>query len=92
MRTLRQDLWANVTERLGDRWGRGIRYGEVPPNANPEDIETLAVILQQMSDNLYAIEQMPDSSPDIFAEDAFDSGFNKQLLALVAAYDQGSAR
>jgi len=30
VRTLPQDMWAQITESLGDRWGRGIRYGEPP--------------------------------------------------------------
>lgn len=32
IRTELQDVWAQIVERLGDRWGRGIRYG-----ADPED-------------------------------------------------------
>ena len=30
IRTELQDVWAQMTERLADRWGRGIRYGEDP--------------------------------------------------------------
>jgi ppGpp synthetase/RelA/SpoT-type nucleotidyltranferase len=30
IRTELQDLWAQIVERLGDRWGRGIRYGDDP--------------------------------------------------------------
>jgi len=30
VRTKQQDLWAQVFERLGDRWGRTIRYGGFP--------------------------------------------------------------
>ena len=30
IRTELQDTWAQMTERLADRWGRGIRYGEGP--------------------------------------------------------------
>lgn len=33
VRTRLQDLWAQIVERLGDRWGRGIRYGEAPQEA-----------------------------------------------------------
>lgn len=32
IRTAGQDLWAQLVERLGDRWGRQIRYGEGPPS------------------------------------------------------------
>lgn len=31
VRTWRQDQWAQIVEALGDKWGRGIRYGEDPP-------------------------------------------------------------
>lgn len=34
IRTRRQDQWAQIVERLGDRWGRQIRYGYLP--AEPE--------------------------------------------------------
>jgi hypothetical protein len=30
IRTELQDTWAQIMERLADRWGRGIRYGEPP--------------------------------------------------------------
>jgi ppGpp synthetase/RelA/SpoT-type nucleotidyltranferase len=30
IRTLWQDRWAQVTESLGDNWGRGLRYGDGP--------------------------------------------------------------
>jgi hypothetical protein len=30
VRTCLQDLWAQVVERVGDVWGRGIRYGSGP--------------------------------------------------------------
>jgi hypothetical protein len=30
VRTDLQDTWAQIVERLADRWGRGIRYGEDP--------------------------------------------------------------
>lgn len=30
VRTVLQDRWAQITEKLGDAWGRQIRYGEPP--------------------------------------------------------------
>ncbi|HUY50890.1 MAG TPA: RelA/SpoT domain-containing protein [Streptosporangiaceae bacterium] len=30
VRTEMQDAWAQLVENLGDRWGRGIRYGDDP--------------------------------------------------------------
>ena len=88
VRTLRQDLWANLAERFGDRLGRGIRYGEMPPNSDPEVIDSLTTILQQLSDSFYAVEKMPNCNPDIFADDALDSKIIKNLFAVLAALDQ----
>lgn len=31
VRTHLQDRWAQIVESLGDKWGRGIRYGDDPP-------------------------------------------------------------
>ena len=36
VRTVLQDLWAQVVERLADRWGRGIRYGDLPNDPDAE--------------------------------------------------------
>lgn len=30
IRTKLQDVWAQLNESLGDRWGRGLRYGDGP--------------------------------------------------------------
>ena len=34
VRTWWQDQWAQIVESLGDKWGRGIRYGEGPADAD----------------------------------------------------------
>jgi len=41
VRTFLQNLWANVFERLADRWGRGIRYGELPNDPDAEVFDGL---------------------------------------------------
>lgn len=33
VRTPLQNLWAQIMERVGDRYGRGVRYGELPDDA-----------------------------------------------------------
>jgi ppGpp synthetase/RelA/SpoT-type nucleotidyltranferase len=60
-----QDSWAQIVERLGDRWGRGIRYGQDPEN--PEGIvrsgenvltrRKLLEILMTLSDTILSVEQ-----------------------------------
>ena len=34
VRTELQNYWAQIVERLADRWGRGVRYGEGPADAH----------------------------------------------------------
>lgn len=36
IRTEMEDSWAQIVERLGDRWGRGLRYGDGPDAADTE--------------------------------------------------------
>jgi ppGpp synthetase/RelA/SpoT-type nucleotidyltranferase len=65
IRTELQDSWAQIVERLGDRWGRGIRYGQDPEN--PEglvrsggDVFTrreLLEVLMRLSDAILRVER-----------------------------------
>jgi len=65
VRTQLQDLWAQVFERLGDRWGRAIRYGGLPdePDAialdgNPRMTRRHVVQgMQQFSDEIDRVER-----------------------------------
>jgi ppGpp synthetase/RelA/SpoT-type nucleotidyltranferase len=36
IRTKLQDTWAQITEKLGDAWGRGLRYGQGPDQPDLE--------------------------------------------------------
>ena len=49
IRTGWQHAWANTMEECGDRWGRGIRYGEPSTGASPEEIADRS---KQLSDLL----------------------------------------
>jgi ppGpp synthetase/RelA/SpoT-type nucleotidyltranferase len=81
VRTQRQHLWANLTETLGDRLGRGIRYGESTEDDSPL-MQTLAKGLQIFSDGLYEIECDPDSSPDILAGGELEPATAELVAAL----------
>jgi ppGpp synthetase/RelA/SpoT-type nucleotidyltranferase len=37
VRTLLQDVWAQLVERIADRWGRGIRYGQEPEDPDRQE-------------------------------------------------------
>ncbi len=60
-----QDAWAQIVERLGDQWGRGIRYGEDPehPDARVRSLGLEASrrdavnVLMQLSEAFATVEQ-----------------------------------
>ena len=63
VRTQSQHLWAEVVERLGDRWGRDIRYGGIPSSgAQTIDGSTTRLefweIVQGTGRSLAIIEEM----------------------------------
>jgi hypothetical protein len=77
VRTRLQHVWAETFERVADRWGRQIRYGE-PPDPGPVPEGELGVVtrpdavqlLQSISTRLIAATE--DLSDNIFAlEEAF---------------------
>lgn len=65
IRTELQDAWAQIVERLADRWGRGIRYGEDPANPDARvrsgDLQTsrrgAVELLMALSDAFSDVEQ-----------------------------------
>lgn len=62
IRTKMQDSWAQITERLGDIWGRGLRYGLGPddpdaPAAEP-DGPTRAQVIEALTALADEIDQM----------------------------------
>lgn len=60
VRTIGQDTWAQLVEALGDRWGRGIRYGDPPPEPTKPTLgRTQAQIwelVQSLSDDIARVE------------------------------------
>lgn len=54
VRTVAQHLWADLMERLADRLGRGIRYGQdpvLPPGADPAAVRMIVRAMMAISDN-----------------------------------------
>jgi ppGpp synthetase/RelA/SpoT-type nucleotidyltranferase len=58
IRTVLQDLWAQVVERLADRWGRGIRYGD-PPN-DPDAEVVGGITRREVVDALMSLSDAAD--------------------------------
>ncbi|MGH7490583.1 MAG: hypothetical protein ACREMY_33970, partial [bacterium] len=61
VRTSQQHLWAEIVERLADRWGRQVRYGGSPDDPM-HDIGTTTrqefwEVLLGLSDAVHAIEE-----------------------------------
>jgi len=57
VRTELQDAWAQIVERLADRWGRGIRYGE-----DPEDPEAQVRYGARTASRREAVERLMELS------------------------------
>jgi ppGpp synthetase/RelA/SpoT-type nucleotidyltranferase len=65
IRTNQQDLWAQTFERLGDRWGRAIRYGGLPDepdtialDGDPATTRRQVVqVMQRLSDEIDRVER-----------------------------------
>jgi ppGpp synthetase/RelA/SpoT-type nucleotidyltranferase len=65
VRTLLQEWWAETVERLGDTWGRQIRYGEGPADptrAILDGKQTRAVLWQQIQAAADMIDQFEQTS------------------------------
>lgn len=60
VRTGLQDLWAQVVERLADRWGRGIRYGDLPndPDAEVVGSYTRRQIIELLMDHSERVKEL----------------------------------
>jgi ppGpp synthetase/RelA/SpoT-type nucleotidyltranferase len=66
VRTVVQHLWADLMERIADRLGRGIRYGEPPVPPAGTTMEAAEIIVRAMiaiSDEW--AEDAPDIPPDV---------------------------
>jgi hypothetical protein len=59
LRTFHEHVWADTTEQLADRWGRGIRYG-APPAGTPAEVAVRTAQLEawiRVSDSHWRYEQ-----------------------------------
>jgi ppGpp synthetase/RelA/SpoT-type nucleotidyltranferase len=63
VRTGLQNLWAQVVERLADRWGRGIRYGDLPNDPDAEVVgrytrRQIIQLLMEQSERVDGLERL----------------------------------
>ena len=56
LRTVGQDLWANIFERVADMFGRGIRYGETPEYGGQAVTDVISS-MEGFSATLYELEK-----------------------------------
>jgi ppGpp synthetase/RelA/SpoT-type nucleotidyltranferase len=87
VRTTLQDLWAQVFERLADRWGRGIRYGDLPNDPDAEvgsgyTRREIVELLMEQSERLHIAEELAVE----FAEDERAQVETDELAAELEAY------
>ena len=75
VRTRTQHLWAEIVERLADRWGRQIRYGGLPDDSGRAIADTTRLELWEvivgMSDTVHQIEEV--AADQNFGVDAGES-------------------
>jgi ppGpp synthetase/RelA/SpoT-type nucleotidyltranferase len=57
VRTQVQHAWAEMIEKVGDRWGREVRYGGVHPDPG---VATLVSLLGEVAELFASIETMPE--------------------------------
>lgn len=59
-----QHIWAEIYERLGDKWGRGIRYDKDPEHSDPdlakERVGLVRLIRSISTQNVAKVEKLID--------------------------------
>jgi ppGpp synthetase/RelA/SpoT-type nucleotidyltranferase len=85
VRTVLQDTWAQTMERVADRWGRGIRYGD--PLEDP-DIElapgfTRADLLNLLDEVSELIAELEYDAKEQDADDVSFSGMSGRLVSIL---------
>ena len=82
VRTWRQDQWAQIAEALGDKWGRGLRYGLGPDDPGQPAFDDFATefsrqdlwdMIQTLSETIAAVEELHESRPEDLDEDAMEA-------------------
>jgi ppGpp synthetase/RelA/SpoT-type nucleotidyltranferase len=58
VRTWRQDQWAQIVESLGDKWGRGLRYGAEPDDPDRVVIDGADMTRTDMWQGIQALSVM----------------------------------
>jgi len=95
-RTELQDLWAEVFERLGDAWGREIRYGGSPtedpgrPTRTAERPELVELMLNLSAtvaayEGLYSAEPIKRAAKEVEKLVAHDDWVRSNYLAYQSA-------
>jgi hypothetical protein len=86
VRTLAQSAWANTYERLGDVYGRGIRYGEEPAHPRARDV---VEYMQATSEIIAEAERVEQESVDVRADlDAMPAQYRSEdYLELIGRLD-----
>lgn len=82
IRTLWQDLWANLSESMADKVGSGLKYGE--PAVGNLPYERTAQMLARTS-QLVAILEDSEVGRELFAEDMFETPVGR-LTAMNGAF------
>lgn len=61
-----QHLWADITERLADDWGRGIRYGRPPEGQNQDEIARRTTVVDKWKAVAGKIDRFEQATQSVF--------------------------
>lgn len=82
VRTKLQDTWAQISEKLGDIWGRGLRYGQGP---DQPDAPAFAGSSATRGDVVEQLHIVSDGIDRLETNETRLSGFRERMLGLDVA-------
>jgi hypothetical protein len=88
VRTKLQDTWAQITEKLGDLWGRGLRYGNSP---NQPDLDAGFGSSLTRGEVIATLISVSDSIAQVEIASVEEAKIRERLLSLEPAARAGLA-
>lgn len=86
LRTQMQDSWAQLVEKLGDFFGRGLRYGDPPKGQAERSITAHVMSLSEMVGGVESLETAGFAEAEE-ASDRARAHFNREVAELMTILD-----
>lgn len=85
VRTKLQDKWAQISEKLGDLWGRGLRYGQGP------DLPDAPAVPGSEFTRRQVVEKVAELAENIAAWERVEYRYDKMVQEVADAKEQAQA-